>query len=183
MVKAKLVSLNNYGATLPMALMTSNRSIHQPSESLTSGDYNLFTVDDNDCLTLYKIKSYLMSPLSNTIRNFKMAKKMDILLEYPVQTIEWIAQESKSNQFSTNNFGMTNQDAHRRSRHLLMPNFLITYVDQAFIDYFDEKGSLLHRVDLGAIFEAYEDLEMVKLEQIKIPKLAWSCRSLNTLPK
>ena len=41
-------------------------------------------MDDNDYLTLYKIKSYLTSPMSNIISNFKMAKKMDILLEYPV---------------------------------------------------------------------------------------------------
>ena len=32
-IKAKLVSLNSYGATLPMALITSKRSRHQPSES------------------------------------------------------------------------------------------------------------------------------------------------------
>ena len=98
--KAKLVSLNNYGAMVPMTLiMSSNRSPgsrHVPSESQTSGTYYLFTVDESDYLTLYKIKSYLTSPLSNTISNFKMAKKMDVLLEFPVQHIEWIAQERKS---------------------------------------------------------------------------------------
>ena len=166
-----------------MALITSNHRRHQPSESQTSGTYYLFTVDDNDYLTLYKIKSYLTSPLSNIISNFKMAKKMEILLEYPVQTIEWIAQDSKAHQLSTLKSDFGSGDAHRRSRQLIMPNFLITYVDQAFIDYFNEKGSLLHRVDLSAVFEAYEDLEMIKLDQIKLPKLVWSCRSLNMLPK
>lgn len=112
-----------------------------------------------------------------------MAKKMEILLEYPVQTIEWIAQDSKAHQLSTLKSDFGSGDAHRRSRQLIMPNFLITYVDQAFIDYFNEKGSLLHRVDLSAVFEAYEDLEMIKLDQIKLPKLVWSCRSLNMLPK
>lgn len=92
--KAKLVSLNNYGAMVPMTLIMSNRSAgsrHAPSESQISGTYYLFTVDESDYLTLYKIKSYLTSPLSNTISNFKMAKKMDVLLEFPVQQIEWIA--------------------------------------------------------------------------------------------
>ena len=84
-IKAKLVSLNSYGAMLPVNLMMSNRNRHQPTESQTSGTFFLFTVDDNDYLTLYKIKSYLTSPLSNIITNFKMAKKMDVLLEYPVQ--------------------------------------------------------------------------------------------------
>ena len=84
-IKAKLVSLNSYGAMLPVNLMMSNRNRHQPTESQTSGTFFLFTIDDNDYLTLYKIKSYLTSPLSNIITNFKMAKKMDVLLEYPVQ--------------------------------------------------------------------------------------------------
>lgn len=123
---AKLVSLNNYGASLPMALITSNRSRHQPTESQTSGTFYLFTVDDNDYLTLYKIKSYLASPMSSTISNFKMAKKMDVLLEYPVQSIEWIAQESKLGTFSA---GMSNPEINRRSKQLVLPNFLVTYAE------------------------------------------------------
>lgn len=41
----------------------------------------------------------------------------------------------------------------------------------------------MHRIDMAAILEAYEDLQLVRLEQIKLPKLSWSCRSLNLLPK
>lgn len=63
-----------------------------------------------------------------------------------------------------------------------MPNFLITYLDQPYIDLFDEKGSMLHRVDMSAVFEAYEDLQLTKLDHVKLPKLTWSCRSLNLLP-
>ena len=74
-------------------------------------------------------------------------------------------------------------EAFRRSKQLIRPNFLITYVEQSFIDYFDEKGSLMHRVDLTAIFEAYEGLELLKLDRVKMPKLIWSCRSSNLLPK
>ena len=63
-----------------------------------------------------------------------------------------------------------------------MPNFLITYLEQPYIDLFDEKGSMLHRVDMSAVFEAYEDLQLTKLDHVKLPKLTWSCRSLNLLP-
>ena len=55
-----------------------------------TGSFYLFTVEENDYLTLYKIKSYLSSPMSSVISNFKMAKKTSLLLEYPVQTIEWM---------------------------------------------------------------------------------------------
>ena len=41
----------------------------------------------------------------------------------------------------------------------------------------------MHRGDLSAVFEAYEDLQMIKMDHIKLPKLTWSCRSLNLLPK
>jgi len=54
------------------------------TESQTSGNYYLFTAEENDYLTIYKIKSYLSAPLSNIITNFKMAKKTSLLLEYPV---------------------------------------------------------------------------------------------------
>ena len=182
--KAKLVSLNNYGAMVPMNLIMSNRSSssrhHAPSESQTSGTYYLFTVDESDYLTLYKIKSYLTSPFSNIISNFKMAKKMDVLLEFPVQNLEWISQDRKNLLGQQQN--CYNFEAHRKSKHLIMPNFLITYQDQALIDLFDEKGTMLHRVDMSAVFEAYDDLIMVKLEHVKLPKLIWSCRSLNLLP-
>ena len=53
-----------------------------------------------------------------------------------------------------------NFEVQRKSRHLIMPNFLITYQEQPFIDLFDEKGSMLHRVDMSAVFEAYEDLQL-----------------------
>ena len=66
---------------------------------------------------------------------------------------------------------------------MIQPNFLITYQEQPFVDYFDEKGALIHRVDMAAVFEAYEGLELTKLEMVKIPKLVWSCRSQNLLPK
>ncbi len=62
----------------------SARSMHALSESQTTGTYILFTIDDNDYLTLYKIKSYLAAPLSSVIQNFKMAKKTSVLLEYAV---------------------------------------------------------------------------------------------------
>ena len=51
-----------------------SRARHVPSESQTSGNYYLFTVEENDYLTIYKIKSYLSSPLSNIITNFKMTR-------------------------------------------------------------------------------------------------------------
>ena len=54
---------------------------------------------------------------------------------------------------------------------LIQPNFLITYTDETLIDYFDEKGSLMHRVDLSSVFEAYEGLEILRLDHIKLPKL------------
>lgn len=77
-----MVSLNNYGAVIPAALLSA-RAKHSPSESQVTGTYILFTVEENDYLTLYKIKSYLMQPLSAVISNFKMAKKTSLLLEYP----------------------------------------------------------------------------------------------------
>ena len=145
-----------------------------------SGTYYLFTVEENDYMTLYKIKSYLAGPLSTVISNFKMAKKTSLLLEYPVQTIEWIALDSSK--FSSSH-STINAEYYRRSKHLSCPNFLITYIDCPYIDYFDEKGTLLHRVDLAAIFEAYEGLELSKLENAKLPKLVWSCRSSGLVPK
>ncbi len=72
---------------------------------------------------------------------------------------------------------------YRRSKLLVMPNILITYKEQSFIDYFDEKGNLLHRVDLSTLFAAYEGLSLITLEKVKSPKLAWSCRSSNLLPQ
>jgi len=69
--------------------------------------------------------------------------------------VEWIAEESKLGTF---NAGMSNPEVNKRSKQLILPNFLVTYTEQSYIDYFDEKCSLLHRVDLAAIFEAYEDL-------------------------
>ena len=41
---------------------------------------------------------------------------------------------------------------------------------------------MLHRVDVEARFEDYENLELLKLEIVKIPKLQWSCRAVNILP-
>ena len=41
----------------------------------------------------------------------------------------------------------------------------------------------MHRVDVAAIFEAYEGLELLKLGEVKLPKLAWSCRSQGLLPQ
>lgn len=106
----------------------------------------MFTIDENDYLTLYKIKSYLSAPMSSVITNFKMAKKTSVLLEYPVQTIEWMRPEGAK--LHVPMMG-TNGDSYRRSKHLLQPNFLVSYKDQPYIDYFDEKGSLMHRVDLS----------------------------------
>lgn len=40
----------------------------------------------------------------------------------------------------------------------------------------------MHRVDVAAIFEAYEGLELGKLGMVKLPKLVWSCRSLGLIP-
>ena len=82
-LKAKLVSLNNYGSQVPNNLMKHNR--HHMSDTTMTGTYCLFTVEENDYLTLYKIKSYLTSPLSSMISNFKMAKKTSLLLEHPVE--------------------------------------------------------------------------------------------------
>ena len=53
--------------------------------SAETGNFYLFTVEESDYLTIYKIKSYLSAPLSNVITNFKMAKKTSLLLEYPVE--------------------------------------------------------------------------------------------------
>ena len=98
-IKAKLVSLNNYGATGPIMINPSkdNSSYmrHMHTESQMSGTFYLFTVEENDYLTLYKIKSYMQSLQSATISNFKMAKKTSLLLEYPVNTIEWINSEAQ----------------------------------------------------------------------------------------
>ena len=116
-IKAKLVSLNNYGAAVPANLLTGNRGRHQVSESQMSGTYYLFTVEENDYLTLYKIKSYLASPISNVISNFKMAKKTSLLLEYPVQVIEWISQDTSANRvLSYARNGDISPEAFRRSK-------------------------------------------------------------------
>ena len=53
---------------------------------------------------------------------------------------------------------------------------MITYVGQSLIDFFDEKGQLLHRLDISVIFDNYESLEFMKLEHIRLPRLNWSCR-------
>ena len=74
---------------MPASLFT-NQGRHRATESQVTGSYFLFTVEENDYLTLYKIKSYLAQPLSPVISNFKMAKKTSLLLEYPVQNIEWL---------------------------------------------------------------------------------------------
>ena len=58
-----------------------------------AGNYYLFTVEENDYLTIYKIKAYMASQSSQVIQNFKMAKKTSILLEFPIQSIEWIGQQ------------------------------------------------------------------------------------------
>jgi len=139
----------------------------------------LFTVESNDYLTLYKLKSYLSSPLSTVITNFKMAKKTSMLLEYPVQAIEWLAAENQLQM----HLSCTNRENLRRSRLIAQPSFIITYAEQPFIDFFDERGSLLHRVDLSLVFEAYSGLELTRLEMVKLPKLVWSCRSQNLLPR
>ena len=81
-IKAKLVSLNSYGAAVSAPFSNNQRSRHVATESQTSGNFYLFTVEENDYLNIYKIKSYLSAPLSNVITNFKMAKKASILLEY-----------------------------------------------------------------------------------------------------
>jgi len=41
----------------------------------------------------------------------------------------------------------------------------------------------MHRVDVAGVFEAYDGLELIKLEKVKLPKLVWSCRSSGLLPK
>ena len=41
---------------------------------------------------------------------------------------------------------------------------MVTYAEQPFVDFFDEKATLLHRVDVSAIFDNYEGLELHKLE-------------------
>ena len=41
----------------------------------------------------------------------------------------------------------------------------------------------MHRVDVSSVFEAYEGLELLKLDRVKLPKLVWSCRSSHLLPK
>ena len=97
--------------------MMSGRGMqHMHKESQTSGTYILFTIDENDYLTLYKIKSYLSAPMSSVITNFKMAKKTSVLLEYPVQTIEWMRPEGAKQQIPMMG---TNGDSYRRSKHLL----------------------------------------------------------------
>ena len=56
-------------------------------------------------------------------------------------------------------------------------------MDQSFIDFFDDKGQLVHRLDISILFDNYESLELLKLEKIRLPKLIWSCRhqmNLNT---
>ena len=57
-VRAKLVSLNSYGAQAPACIMSA-RARNNPSDSNMSGTFFLFTVDENEYLTLYKIKSYM----------------------------------------------------------------------------------------------------------------------------
>ena len=99
-----------------------NRARHGPSESQQSGNYYLFTVEENDYLTIYKIKSYLSAPLSNVITNFKMAKKTSLLLEYPVDQIEWITQTSV-----VRNSQIMNAQALRQSKLLVQPSFILTY--------------------------------------------------------
>ena len=96
-VKTKFISLNNYGAVVAPPKTIKNRtSRHFAAETEKTGNFLLFTVDANDYMTIYKIKSYLSSPMSNVITNFKMAKRSSLLLEYPVRNIEWITSTNAS---------------------------------------------------------------------------------------
>ena len=107
-----------------MANLKRHKTRHFFNESEKTGMYLLFTVEANDILTIYKIKSFLTAPLSNVINNFKMAKRSSLLLEYPVKNIEWITSSNAITQRST----ITAQNF-RSSKVLIQPNFLVTYVE------------------------------------------------------
>ena len=164
-------------------------SNHQPSESCMCGTYYLVTSEVHDYLTIYKIKSYLAAPMSNTISNFKMAKKTSILLEYPLHSVEWIesAKNSENGQTQKRRANHKVQPSPRTSASLntlkVQPNFLLTYKDQSLIDFFDEAGNNMYRLDCEKVFESYQGLELVELQFVKLPKLVWSCRRQNLLPK
>ena len=84
-----MVSLNNNSAgknTQPRGYQTIN-------QNNTTSNYYLFTIEENDQMTIYKIKAYMAPQAAHMIQNFKMAKKSSIMLDYKVQSIEWIAQQ------------------------------------------------------------------------------------------
>ena len=60
-------------------------------------------------------------------------------------------------------------------KKLKRPNFLVTYVDQPFIDFFCERGNLLHRLDLHSVFshsceiDGNEVVELIKVDFVRTP--------------
>ena len=64
----------------------------------------------------------------------------------------------------------------------LRPSFLVTYVDQSIIDFFDERGKLMNRLDIQEIFSNYQNTGFLKLDNVKLPRLEWSCRQHIKLP-
>ena len=168
-LQAKLVSLNDGNSGGRGAYP---RGYQAPGTGSDAGNYYLFTMEENDYLTIYKIKAYMTSG-SQVIQNFKMAKKTSILLEHPVQSIEWIG--SQPPQYAQS-YGSA-----KDFEGGLRPSFMVTYTGQPLIDFFDERGQLLHRLDVSVIFENYESLELLNLGHIHLPRLNWSCR-LNVQP-
>ena len=103
-----------------------------------------------------------------------MAKKNSVLLDFEVNSIEWIAQQPiQSASFSGNSPDMV---------LCLRPSFLLTYVDQSLIDFCDERGKLMHRMDVAENFRNYKSVSFLKLDSVRLPRLEWSCRQHIRLP-
>lgn len=88
-----------------------------------------------------------------------MARKNTIQLDYPVKNIEWIISSQHRMNRAPSRFNYKKQED--------LPSFLLTYEGKPFIDYFNEKASLLHRLDLSHYFKHYEGLKLCKLELVK----------------
>jgi hypothetical protein len=98
-IKAKLVTMNSgISAAMmnPHPFRDGRKSAGHSSTSGCTSQFQLFTLEETDYLTIYKIKAFNVNDSSSTISNFRMAKKCSVLLEYPVMSIEWIPYSQSS---------------------------------------------------------------------------------------
>ena len=130
-IKAKLVTMNSgiSAAMLnPQPFRDGRKSVGSSISGNCTSQFQLFTLEETDYLTIYKIKAYNVNDSSSTISNFRMAKKCSVLLEYPVMSIEWIPfSHSSSITLKTSDI----------SSHGPM-SFFIMYKHKSIVDVFDD---------------------------------------------